>query len=89
MSVTRCCVQVASEDTNCYTFDMRKMKKALMVHKDHRVQQVQQVLMALRVHKEQLVTLELQVLMVKVFPQVAQLTKSLQRLIRLTTTPSG
>lgn len=26
---------VASEDTNLYTYDMRKMKRALMVHKDH------------------------------------------------------
>lgn len=25
----------ANEDHNLYTFDMRKMKRALMVHKDH------------------------------------------------------
>lgn len=26
---------VANEDCNCYTYDMRKMKSALCVHKDH------------------------------------------------------
>ena len=26
---------VASEDHNCYTYDMRKLKRAMMVHKDH------------------------------------------------------
>lgn len=26
---------VANEDCNCYTYDMRKMKGALGVHKDH------------------------------------------------------
>jgi WD40 repeat protein len=26
---------VASEDSNCYTFDMRRMDSAMMVHKDH------------------------------------------------------
>eukprot|EP00043_Microstomoeca_roanoka_P014933 m.148857 g.148857 ORF g.148857 m.148857 type:complete len:440 (+) comp16145_c1_seq2:174-1493(+) len=26
---------VANEDHNCYTFDMRKMSKAMMIHKDH------------------------------------------------------
>jgi WD repeat and SOF domain-containing protein 1 len=26
---------VANEDHNCYTFDMRKLQSALMVHKDH------------------------------------------------------
>ncbi|EGD81158.1 WD repeats and SOF1 domain-containing protein [Salpingoeca rosetta] len=26
---------VANEDHNCYTFDMRKMKRALMAHQDH------------------------------------------------------
>ena len=25
----------ASEDSNCYTFDMRKLEKALNVHQDH------------------------------------------------------
>ena len=26
---------VASEDHNCYTYDMRKLKRSMMVHKDH------------------------------------------------------
>lgn len=26
---------VASEDHNCYSFDMRQLSRALMVHKDH------------------------------------------------------
>ena len=25
----------ANEDHNCYTFDMRKLKRATIVHKDH------------------------------------------------------